>query len=116
MAPARETSTARPRQRATLPAPWPAGAPARTAVTHRRDRRGPNRMTNSWPVGQQPNKRTSVGPTVRATEPEQNDNLFGVPVSLSRGGPVKMLGPHQSSGSNPGPNEDPRDRSLLHMT
>jgi len=61
------------------------------------------------PIRQQANKRPSSGPLVRATELEQNVILFGVSVSLSRGGPVKLLGPHQSNGSNPGPNEE------LHM-
>jgi len=54
------------------------------------------------PVRQQANKRASVSRSVQATEPEQNNNLFGVSVSLSRGGPMTVLGPHQSNGSNPG--------------
>ena len=68
------------------------------------------------PVRQQANKRVSVGPSVRATEPEQNVILFGVSVSFSREGALNMQGPHQSNGSIPGPNKEPRDRSLLRTT
>jgi len=90
--PARRASPRRPaRLPPTLPrrqgVPTP---PVRTAVaaatrsTDRRDRRGPNRMPNSWPVGQQPNKRPSVGRPVRATEPEQNAILSSDAVCHSR--------------------------------
>ena len=44
----------------------------------------PTERRTEWPVGQQPNKRSSVGPLVRATDAEQNAILFGDVVILSR--------------------------------
>jgi len=50
----------------------------------RRNWRRPNKAPNSTAVGQQANKRPSVGRPVRATEPEQNAILFGAAVRRSR--------------------------------
>jgi len=52
----------------------------------------PTERRTEWPVGQQPNKRSSVGPLVRATDAEQNVVLFGAAVSLSRDGSVHVSG------------------------
>ena len=63
---------------------WAAACSDDRRRARRRTWRRPNKAPNSTAVGQQANKRPSVGRPVRATEPEQNAILFGAAVCLSR--------------------------------
>mgnify|MGYP006924544565 CR=1 FL=1 len=72
----------------------PQGAP-----DNRRCRRQPNRTPNRIAVGQQPNRRPSVGPVCSGTDAEQNAILFGAAVGLSRGSVTPLPGTGSSNGS-----------------
>ena len=67
-------------------------------------------------VWQQANKSLSVGPSGRATKPEQNAIVFADTVDLFRGGTMHVLGPHKRNVFNPMPNEEPRKDASLPLT
>ena len=64
-------------------------------------RGSPTDRRTELPVRQQANRCRSVGPSVWATDPEQNVNLFGVTVGLSRGGSAHVNGCLEDPGSLP---------------
>jgi len=78
-----------------------AAAAAAAAAAGRRCRRQPNRTPNRITVGQQANRRPSVGAVCSGTNAEQNAIPFGATVGLSREGAVHVPGPEARNGSHP---------------
>jgi len=66
----------------------------------RRCRRQPNRAPNRIAVGQQPNRRPSVGAVCSGTDAEQNVILFGAAVGLSRVSVTPLPGTGWCNGSH----------------
>jgi len=66
-------------------------------------------------VWQHENNSRSVGPSGRATKPEQNAIVFADTAGLSRGGTMHVLGPHERNGPNPVPYEEPSKVASLRV-